>query len=271
MRPNPKLPDDSVNISPVHPLKEAATLITGVAILTSLFLLGIGFFVDLAVPFIPPSVEAKFSQKIWEKLDVTIGLKTEQESSKIKNLVLRLASHWEDNPYEFRVMIVKADGPNAFALPGGLIGVTSGLIDMVESENELAFVLSHELGHFKNRDHLKILGRGIVFNLLLAAVGSQIQEFNVVGISGILTRRAFSRNQERAADRFGLTLMQKEYHHVAGSTQFFKRLAEKKLPQELFANFAGSHPTSLSRVSSLKSYVKEKGWTLEGPLLPPIE
>jgi len=50
-----------------------------------------------------------------------------------------------------------------------------------------------------------------------------------------------------------------------------KGLAEKKLPQELFANFAGTHPTSLSRVSSLKDYVKEKGWTFEGPRLPPIE
>jgi Zn-dependent protease with chaperone function len=61
---------------------------------------------------------------------------------------------------------VQSDAVNAMAVPGGKMVVFSGLLDSLSSTNGLMFVLAHEVGHFKNRDHLRLMGRGIVLSIL---------------------------------------------------------------------------------------------------------
>jgi Zn-dependent protease with chaperone function len=134
-----------------------------------------------------------------------------------------MVSHWPDNPYVYEIAIWDESEANAVALPGGVIAVTRGLLDSVESENELAFVLGHELGHFHNRDHLRGLGRGAVFSLLLVVVGlggggSAVQ---LASLAGQLAQREADRDREIEADHFGLALLAAEYGHVSGAEIFF--------------------------------------------------
>ena len=112
------------------------------------------------------------------------------------------------------------------ALPGGLIVVTQGLLDQVESENELAFVLGHELGHFRNRDHLRALGRGVVISLFFAVVtGNDVAGLGIKATD--LTLRGFSREQETRADEFGLAIVHAEYGHVNQASRLFERWDEE--------------------------------------------
>jgi len=266
MESKPRLPDESVNVSKTHPLIEASWLTIGAAVLVAVFLMIGTFFVELAARFIPIEVETKLAQMIGSHFQTKYELGKKEQVDPVQLLVLDMASHWEGCPYSFRVKIIKQKQPNAFALPGGLIVVTSGLLDLVESENELAFVLGHELGHFYNRDHLRALGRGILLSLTMVTLGQGMSESTVVRIAGSVTDRSFSRKQERKADEFGLELVQKEYGHVAASSRFFEKLRDQKRWADKFANFAGTHPSSETRVEDIHEYAQENGWKTEGKL-----
>lgn len=271
MRPVPKLPDHRVNVSPIHPLREAFFLIAGICLIGGLIFGILAFSVDLLVPFISSKMETKMLAPIWEQVEDQMRVEATARAKEIAQLLNRLSSHWQGHPYDFRVGIWDEESSNAFALPGGAILVTSGLINEAESENELAFVLGHELGHFHHRDHLRALGRSILFNLVLNVIGKGGGEaISLLGTTRLLTERHFSRDQERAADRFGLELLYKEYGHVAGGTDFLKKLALRDNTRRSFSEFTETHPVSEERIDHLQGFAFEKGWVLEGDLRLPI-
>ena len=113
-------------------------------------------------------------------------------TDRVQVLTERLAMHWADNPYAFRVSVLDQSEPNAFAIPGGQIVITRGLLESVSSESELAFVLGHEIGHFKQRDHLRGLGRGIALVIAISALdlgGAGGAHDLLSGATGIAGRR----------------------------------------------------------------------------------
>ena len=176
----------------------------------------------------------------------------------------RLAFHWGDSPYEFRVEIDDSEVANAMALPGGLIIVTQGLLDQVESENELAFVLGHELGHYKNRDHIRALGRGIVFSLVFAvATGSGDAAGLGLKVSD-LALRGFSRKQESRADEFALAIVYTQYGHVNEAWRLFERWDDEDHSILDLVTYLSTHPQAGDRVESLESLAISEGWPLQG-------
>jgi predicted Zn-dependent protease len=259
----PRLPRDDVNVSHIHPLREAAQLVAGAALLTGMFVLVAFLFVDVAIRFLP----ATWEQRIFGAWTDALG-ETDARTERAQALVDRLAAHWPENPYTLRVAVFSDDAANAFAAPGGAILVTSGLLDTAESENELAFVLGHEVGHFRGRDHLRALGRGLVVQVALRAAlfGSA---GGIPSLISDLAERSFGRDQERAADAFGLELVHAEYGHVAGADDFFERLpdADADFGDEVGAWFA-AHPVTEGRIEDLAKLTRERGWRADAKLEP---
>src|SRR4030095_7690097 len=108
----------------------------------------------------------------------------------VQALVDRLAAHWSDCPYAFRAGVLDEPDPNALALPRGTILVARGLRARVASENELAQVLGHELGHYRARDHLRGLGRGLAAQFVLSAIGDSGELVSGLGaLAGALAAR----------------------------------------------------------------------------------
>ena len=145
MRYVPKQPREGINVSDTHPLVEAGTLVVGLTAIFIVIVLALTFLIEIALYFIPAEKEAELFRD-WLPDDLVTVSPGDERLHKTQLLVDRLAFHWADSPYEFRVEIDDSEVANAMALPGGLIIVTEGLLDQVESENELAFVLGHELG-----------------------------------------------------------------------------------------------------------------------------
>jgi len=202
------------NVSPEHPLVELMTLVLGIALIGLGILAAAWLAIEGAVRWLPAALEQRvFAYGTWDG------------SPELGALLTRLARHWPEHGYSLQVGIVPLDAPNAFALPGGQLLVTRGLLEQVHSENELAFVLGHELGHVAGRDPLRALGRGLLVDLALATIGSA-EGAGVAGSAAMLGERSFSRAQERAADRFGLALVAAEYGHVAGAEDFLRRLPD---------------------------------------------
>jgi Zn-dependent protease with chaperone function len=262
----PRLPRNDVNVSRTHPLREAANLVAGVALITLALVLAAFVAVEVAVRFMPAAWEQK-AFSAWS--DAMAG--QDPRTPATQTLVDRLSARWPENPYTLRVKVMTEATPNAFAAPGGVILVTSGLLDTIGSENELAFVLGHEVGHFRGRDHLRALGRAVVVQIALQGVlGSSAS--GVPSLVSDLAERSFSRDQEHAADHFGLELVAAEYGHVAGATQFFTRLPDgyADLGDAVGAWFA-THPVTEGRIEALEELASERGWRTDAPLTPLLE
>ncbi len=269
----PRLPEEGINVSRTHPLREAFVLAGGVLALAALAVVLGAVAVDLLVPHIPARWEVRLFEALWTGTDEEdLDEDARRQRAALQALVDRLAAHWPENPYRFRVSILEQSTPNALAFPGGLIGVTSGLLEQVETENELAFVLGHELGHFRHRHHMRSLGRGLLLSLVFSFAlegGGGTSAAQLLQLAPMLAERSFAREHEREADRFGLVLVYREYGHVAAAQDFFQRLStpDSRLAREL-EGYLSTHPVSVDRIEALQTLAREQGWPTRGELRP---
>jgi predicted Zn-dependent protease len=263
----PRTPREGINVSARHPLSELVTLVAGISLVVVVLVVAAFALIEVVIHWVPPSFESRVFGSL-RSADVGGG-REDPRLEAAATLLGRLASHWEGNPYELRLAIMEEESPNALAFPGGTIYLTRGLLDSVESENELAFVLGHELGHFRNRDHLRGLGRGLIVSLTLSAlVGGSAAE-SVPRVMTAITESGFAREQEHDADAFGIALVQAEYGHVAGADGFFRRLPDATADiADEFASYLATHPVSEARIENLWSLAAENRWPITGDLTP---
>ncbi len=261
-----RLPRDGVNISREHPLKEATVLVIGLGLVFALIFAGLLWFVDIVVALIPPKAEARvFDNWVMDELDIIFE---GEEVEEVQALLDRVAGHWPESPYTFRVAVLPQKDPNAMALPGGLILVTRGLLREVETENGLAFVLGHELGHYRHRDHLRGMGRGMVLSMGVGIIAPSASSINFGDFVASLTARSFGREDEHRADRFGLELVHAEFGHVAESWSLFETLHETKQGTSRTIAYLSTHPADTNRIALLLALADERGWPTEGTVTP---
>ncbi len=261
----PKRPEGNVNVTPGSPIRSFFVLLGGsLAILVGIYIL-LGLAVDLLVHRIPPSVEARIGDLVLGTLGKPRMATPEEEV--LQRMVDEIQERCADLPYRLSVRLYKSDVTNAVALPGGTIAVFSGLVAKMDSENELAFVLAHESGHFVHRDHLKGLGRSLVLMILSAALfggDSRVGEMLVGWVN--VAEMGFSRRQETQADAFALATLHCRYGHVGGAVDFFEKLAELGDTGPV-GHFFSTHPRNRKRIAHLEAFRKANGYPL-GPLRP---
>lgn len=262
MRHVPRQPREGINVSDTHPLVEAGTLIVGLSAIFVAIVVLFVFLVEVVLYFVPAEKEAALFQD-WLPVDLLTVSPADDRLYQVQALVDQLAARWPDSPYDFRVEIDRSEIANAMALPGGLIVVTEGLLGEVESENELAFVLGHELGHFRNRDHLRALGRGVTLMMLFTV--STGRDVSGLGITvSDLALRGFSRRQELAADRYGLDVVHARYGHVDEAWRLFERWEAADDTRLDLVTYVSTHPQPDDRIERLEKLASESGWAVDG-------
>ena len=262
-------PGINVNVSPTHPLKDFAILAGGLLAIVIGVYLALGLAVDLIVPRLSMDLEKKLAGAFVGRLVETEEVDTTTRS--LQGLVDRLQDRCAPLPYIITVHVTESDTVNAAALPGGHMVVFTGLLAEMTSENELAFVLAHELGHYANRDHLRGLGRALV--LMTAStvlLGADNTVNSMIGQGMVLTELSFSRKQESQADEFALETLFCHYGHVADATSFFNKIPEDGDPGR-FGHYFASHPENRRRISHLEDLAQERGYPTGNPLPLPAE
>jgi beta-barrel assembly-enhancing protease len=176
---------------------------------------------------------------------------------------LARVSHRPDLPYRFKV--VNDSSPNAFALPGGFIGISRGLLVNLDNEAQLAAVLGHEVGHVTARHSVQALQRGATFNIALAVLGGVTGEAaygplaqQAGQLTAALLDRSYSREQERESDRLGIDYMVQAGYNPAGAVQlqeFFYRMEGGGEPRWASGLFR-THPFSRDRMVANESYIQ---------------
>jgi predicted Zn-dependent protease len=255
----PKHIEGNVNVSKTHPLAELGWLVGGLVLLALIFYLSLGVSTDIAVAKIPVSAEVWLGEHFIGRMD---ALENESLQRLLQPLLDSLPADSPLHEYHFQAQVVENEQINALALPGGHIVVFSGLLKQAESENEVAMVLAHELGHFAHRDHLRRLGRGL--GLTVAAIilfGQDSAASDLASKFFLVSESHYSREQESAADRFGLELLVAGYGHAGGATDFFARVgkdAGSRIPYLL-----ASHPHPDDRVRELQELIAARGYRVD--------
>jgi Zn-dependent protease with chaperone function len=267
---DPRRPREGINVSEEHPLIEAGTLIIGLSLIFAVVAISLIFMVEIALYFVPEDKEAAMFEN-WLPEDIATVSPDDERLEKLESIIWRLARHYPESPYTFRIEIDDSEYMNAMALPGGLIILTSGLLDKIETENELAFILGHEMGHFRNRDHIRALGRGVVISVMFAAISGSGAGTNLGASITDLALRGFSRGQETDADEFGLEIVHQEYGHVADSWRFFERIDEENGDDDdsiELLTYLSTHPSPDDRVTDLINQAGKNGWSISGEVTP---
>lgn len=164
----------------------------------------------------------------------------------------RLIRSSELRPLPYRLAYWDESMPNAFAVPGGGVIVTRGLLNTVTNETALAFVLGHELGHHQHRHTLRGIGRGLlislVYNGIFGSTGGDVVSGTVK-----LAEMGHSRHDEREADAFGFRLAYSSFGNADGYLEFFQKLRDEyEHPDTRWLKFMNSHPPTDERLDALK-------------------
>jgi Zn-dependent protease with chaperone function len=244
----PKPDSENFNVSKENHLTNLAVLVVGFLVLLTIFVFSFAKIAEYFLVKMSPETEKRiFAPLTPEAIFKTNIIRPWDEGQRILKKL--------EPDLDFQVFILCDEQANAFAFPGNRIFVTSGLVEKIQSENGLAFVLAHELGHFKNRDHLRGLGAavGVISAGLILGIDSTFANFGNVSTS--LVTRAFSRDQEEQADDFATSLMQKSYGGLTGVQEFFADLSKEESLASKMPKMFSTHPKTQDRLQKLNQKI----------------
>lgn len=249
------------------PLRTSLSIIVAVGAALVGVLWVLSYYTEIVRSLVSLEAESRWGMALMQATSADRPPELRAEEQRLAALAQRLMRNWPDNPYgPVRVAVIEGDTGAAYALPGGVILVTTKLLDIVASENALAYALAHEIGHLERGDHLRIMGRGLLVTVLLDKLGwpeGKIGEF-LLG-SGLLTQRPFAVAQEEAADRFALALLHAEYGHVGGVAPLLEDISTQGWPID---HLVASPRRAGMRIGSLRNLAREEDWASEGETVP---
>jgi predicted Zn-dependent protease len=189
----------------------------------------------------------------------------------IGQLGQRLAAHIEGGHPAFEFFVVKDSMLNAFAMPGGFIGVHTGLILAARSESELAGVLAHEISHVTQSHLARSFGKqsqaqlAALLSLAVAALAARSNPDVAVGAAmagqaaGIQQQLNYSRDFEREADRLGLNLLEQAGFDARGMVSFFERMLQfGRLYENNAPGYLRTHPLTTERITDMGNRVAQR-------------
>ena len=222
---------------------------------------------EVGVEDLSPAQERQIGEEIMREVRRDPAWLDDPEIEEyINRLGHRLVAASEESWRAFEFFVVRDAMLNAFALPGGYIGVHSGLILAAQSESELAGVLGHEIGHVTQRHIAQLVGKQkqmtmVMLASILAAIAagdSRVSEAAIAaGAAGASQAQlAYSRDFEREADRVGLQTLEAAGFDARGMAGFFERLQRaSRLYENNAPAYLRTHPLTTERIADMENRV----------------
>ena len=173
-----------------------------------------------------------------------------------------------DERFAWTVLLGRDRSVNAFALPGGYLGVHLGLVGVVSSRDELASVLAHELSHVTQRHiarmfaeekkNIPLLIGGLVLGALAASSSPDAAQALIIGgqAAAVQNQLSFSRDMEREADRVGFNLLSPAGFNPQGAASMFDKLQQaSRLNDNGSWPYLRSHPLTSERIADMQARV----------------
>lgn len=223
-------------------------------ILIALFLFNLGKVVDWAASKVPIAYETRIGDMV---LAQTRAQSRVIESGPAVDAVTHIGARLTaGSRYQYRWVVVQNNEINAFAAPGGVVVVYSGLIKQTARPEELAGVLAHEVAHVELRHSLQGLIKKAGFSILLSFAMGDWSGTAIGGAISTLTEMKFSRDAETQADEEGLRRLVKANISPQGMPEFFAKLAKKEsVGADL--SMLSTHPASQERMKRLQDDIRQ--------------
>jgi predicted Zn-dependent protease len=222
-------------------------------------------FVNAAGCTVSEKEEISMGQQLHPQFEKESGgLYPDSQVQQYVNTVGMSVARYAGRPQlDWRFSVVNSDQINAFAVPGGYIYITQGLLFKMTNEAQLAGVLGHESGHIAKRHTVKQIGRQRTTQVGSTVVGVVGGLFgygwvgDVTSLAGSLTLMSYSRGQEHEADIEGLQFMSEAGYNPIGMVQLMKILQSsgggKGAPE-----FLSTHPNPGNRIEYLTEEIQKK-------------
>lgn len=198
-------------------------------------------------------------KRFGKELQMWMGLTQQPEkdpkiNAYIRGIFDRLKPNFNDHGMKYTVHVIHDSNANAFVIPGGHVYVQTGLLDLAQSDDELAAVISHELAHAERRHSLKNFRLSTAAVALLnKAIKNKKDRETWGALAGTLTLMKFSREQEDEADDIGQTRMAIAGFNPAAQVTLWEKFLKRFGDSKGLEQYLSSHPPSSDRVQNARN------------------
>ncbi len=222
---------------------------------------------DVSQSDMSPLQERRIGESVMREIRADPSYSDDPELAEYLNsLGNKLVAASPDSRQEFNFFLILDPQVNAFALPGGFIGVNSGLLLTAQSESELAGVLAHEIGHVVQRHFARMLVAQKGFQLtslaalaiaiLTARSNAQVSQAAIAGAQASYVQSSlnFTRANEQEADRVGFRILEKSGFDPEGMPAFFGRmLRATRFSDTAAPSYLRTHPLTTDRIADMEN------------------
>jgi len=212
--------------------------------------------------FISEEQDLEIGQKYAPEIEKELGGRiSDDELQAYINSVGQRVARFSHNPnLEYHFVALDHESVNAFALPGGYLFITRGMLEKLQTEAQLASILGHEVTHVVARDTANQMSKEIGMQLLLvgAAMGANAsgQAIQAADMARQILSLSHSRTDERDADKGGMRYMIRAGYDPNGMVETMEILNEQ--PGEKPPEFFSTHPSPSNRVEYLSSIIERR-------------
>ena len=208
--------------------------------------------------FMPADQMSTMGVEAFSQMKQETPIETNSNTNNYVTCIANALIQVSDNETEWEVVVFEDDTANAFALPGGKIGVHTGLLKIAENQHQLAAVIGHEIGHvLANHSNERVsqefvLSQGLALVQSLSNIQSPMGK-QLVGLLGVGAQYGiilpYSRTHESEADEMGLYFMAKAGFKPQESVTLWQNMSAGSESQP--PEFASTHPSHDTRISKL--------------------
>jgi predicted Zn-dependent protease len=228
---------------------------------------------DVAQVDLSPQAERQIGNAIYRdiRLHEPGYLDDAEVTAYLNRLGMRLVAHSGGARQEFQFFVLRDPTLNAFAMPGGFIGVHTGLITAAQSESELASVIAHEISHVTQHHLARMVGKQnqaqlvSMLALAVAILASRSSSDLATGAmmagqaAGLQSQLNYSRDFEREADRLGINLLEQSGYDIRGMGSFFERLQNYgRLYENNAPAYLRTHPLTTERIADMGNRISQR-------------
>src|SRR5262245_21343627 len=215
---------------------------------------GIPYAADRLAPMVPVALEKRIGEAVDRQLPFLLDGKTcsnpDGQAAFMKMMDALAKAGGLETP---RAEVISSKLPNAFALPGGKVYLTDGLLQKARNVDEVAGVLGHELGHVQHRDSMRVViqngGTSFLIGLLF---GDVMGGSAVIFATRSMLNASYSRDAERSADEFSVELMHKLGRSPKAMGELLVRVSGEEGKKGGLTSVMSSHPLSAERLDAMK-------------------
>ena len=228
-------------------------IIVGVGVLVGALWVGINAGASYALPLIPREWDKTIGEYAMKNMVSVDNPCADTEMDQwLKQVGAMIVAEVEDQPFEYQWHVIDDETPNAFALPGGYVGVHRGLFALATRPEEVASVVAHEIIHAEKRHGMRrILGAlGTQLATSLVFGGSDLAVFADQGMQLLMLKH--SREQEEEADKLGRELLVRTGIDPEGMATMFEALGDSSPQPKTIPTWFSTHPDSQARAANAR-------------------